>query len=190
VKRLALLAAAALVLAGCGVKKETTTAAGLQPLTVMLDFFPNADHAGLYAAQARGDFKKAGLDVKLQAPNDPSEPLRLLAAGKVDLAISYEPELFLARDDDELVVGRDAGLVDADDLRVLVLALELDALVVPEPAQRRVDLLGQHRRNEVEPDVDLPDAGDARVGGDRLEVRRLVRDARRADALALQLARA
>jgi putative hydroxymethylpyrimidine transport system substrate-binding protein len=98
VKRLALLAAVALALAGCGEKKETTTAGGLEPLTVMLDFFPNADHAGLYAAQARGDFKQAGLDVKLQAPNDPAEPLRLLAAGKVDLAISYEPELFLARD--------------------------------------------------------------------------------------------
>ena len=97
-KRLALLAAAALALAGCGEKKETTTASGTQPLTVMLDFFPNADHAGIYAAQARGDFKNAGLDVKLQPPNDPAEPLRLLAAGKVDLAISYEPELFLARD--------------------------------------------------------------------------------------------
>jgi putative hydroxymethylpyrimidine transport system substrate-binding protein len=98
VKRLALIAVAAALVAGCGVKKETTTAAGTQPLTVMLDFFPNADHAGLYAAQARGDFRRAGLDVKLQPPNDPSEPLRLLAAGRVDLAISYEPELFLARD--------------------------------------------------------------------------------------------
>jgi putative hydroxymethylpyrimidine transport system substrate-binding protein len=98
VKRLVLLAAAAAVLAGCGEKKETTTAASPEPLGVMLDFFPNADHAGLYAAQARGDFKRAGLDVKLQSPNDPAEPLRLLAAGKVDLAISYEPELFLARD--------------------------------------------------------------------------------------------
>jgi len=98
VKRLALLAAAAALLAGCGEKKETTTASGTQPLTVMLDFFPNADHAGLYAAQARGDFRRAGLQVKLQPPNDPSEPLRLLAAGRVDLAISYEPELLLARD--------------------------------------------------------------------------------------------
>jgi putative hydroxymethylpyrimidine transport system substrate-binding protein len=98
VKRLVLLAAAAVVLAGCGEKKETTTAATPESLTLMLDFFPNADHAGLYAAQANGDFKRAGLDVKLQAPNDPAEPLRLLAAGKVDLAISYEPELFLARD--------------------------------------------------------------------------------------------
>jgi putative hydroxymethylpyrimidine transport system substrate-binding protein len=98
VKRFVLLAAAAAVLAGCGEKKETTTAASPEPLTVMLDFFPNADHAGLYAAQANGDFKRAGLDVKLQPPNDPAEPLRLLAAGRVDLAISYEPELFLARD--------------------------------------------------------------------------------------------
>ena len=99
VKRLALLAAiAAPPSPGCGEKKETTTTAGSEPLTVMLDFFPNADHAGLYAAQARGDFKRAGLHVKLQPPNDPSEPLRLLAAGRVDLAISYEPELFLARD--------------------------------------------------------------------------------------------
>jgi putative hydroxymethylpyrimidine transport system substrate-binding protein len=98
VKRLALLAAAAAALAGCGEKKETTSTASTQPLTVMLDFFPNADHAGLYAAQANGDFRKAGLDVKLQAPNDPAEPLRLLAAGRVDLAISYEPELLLARD--------------------------------------------------------------------------------------------
>ena len=97
-KRLVLLAATAALLAGCGVKKETTTPAGTEPLTVMLDFFPNADHAGLYAAQADGTFRRAGLDVKLQAPNDPAEPLRLLAAGKVDLAISYEPELFLARD--------------------------------------------------------------------------------------------
>ena len=96
--RLVLLAAAAAVLAGCGEKKETTTPASAEPLTVMLDFFPNADHAGLYAAQANGDFKRAGLDVKLQPPSDPAEPLRLLAAGKVDLAISYEPELFLARD--------------------------------------------------------------------------------------------
>jgi putative hydroxymethylpyrimidine transport system substrate-binding protein len=97
-RRLALLAAAATLLAGCGTKKETTNPPGAAPLTLMLDFFPNADHAGLYAAQARGDFRRAGLNVKLKAPSDPAEPLQLLAAGRVDLAISYEPELLLARD--------------------------------------------------------------------------------------------
>jgi putative hydroxymethylpyrimidine transport system substrate-binding protein len=64
----------------------------------MLDFFPNADHAALYSAIANGDFKAVGLDVQPETPSDPSTPLKLLAAGKVDMAISYEPELLLARD--------------------------------------------------------------------------------------------
>jgi putative hydroxymethylpyrimidine transport system substrate-binding protein len=64
----------------------------------MLDFFPNADHAALYSAIAHGDFHASGLDVQPQAPADPAEPLKLLAAGRVDMAISYEPELLLARD--------------------------------------------------------------------------------------------
>jgi putative hydroxymethylpyrimidine transport system substrate-binding protein len=64
----------------------------------MLDFFPNADHAALYTAIDHGDFRAAGLDVQPQAPAEPAEPLKLLAAGRVDMAISYEPELLLARD--------------------------------------------------------------------------------------------
>jgi putative hydroxymethylpyrimidine transport system substrate-binding protein len=64
----------------------------------MLDYFPNADHAGIYAAQASGAYRRAGLDVTITPPPDPSAPLKLLLAGKTDLAISYEPELLLARD--------------------------------------------------------------------------------------------
>jgi len=89
---------AALALAACGERTEPTGAPRQQKLSLMLDFFPNADHAGLYAAKAQGDFARAGLDVDVQTPSDPSAPLRLLAAGRVDLAISYEPELLLARD--------------------------------------------------------------------------------------------
>ena len=37
-----------------------------EPFTVMLDYFPNADHAGIYAAQASGEYERAGLDVKIQ----------------------------------------------------------------------------------------------------------------------------
>ncbi|HEY0517160.1 MAG TPA: ABC transporter substrate-binding protein, partial [Solirubrobacteraceae bacterium] len=85
-------------LAACGSKHDTLTAASTKQFTVMLDFFPNADHAALYSAIAHGDFRAAGLNVVPQAPADPSEPLKLLAAGRVDLAISYEPELLLARD--------------------------------------------------------------------------------------------
>jgi putative hydroxymethylpyrimidine transport system substrate-binding protein len=85
-------------LAACGEKKDTLSASGSpQPLTLMLDFFPNADHVGLYQALAEGDFSRAGLDVHVQVPANPATPLELVAAGKVDLAISYEPELMLAR---------------------------------------------------------------------------------------------
>jgi putative hydroxymethylpyrimidine transport system substrate-binding protein len=87
-----------LALAACGTKQDTLSAPGTHHFTVMLDFFPNADHAPLYAAIAHGYFRAAGLDVQLQAPADPSEPLKLLSAGRVDMAISYEPELLLARD--------------------------------------------------------------------------------------------
>ena len=93
--------ALALVLAACGEKDEPSGASGgggePAPLRVMLDYFPNADHAGLFAARAGGIYEDAGLDVELTPPPDPAAPLKLLQAGKVDVAISYEPELLLAR---------------------------------------------------------------------------------------------
>jgi putative hydroxymethylpyrimidine transport system substrate-binding protein len=96
---LAVLAALpTLALAGCGEKQDVTSASRTKHFTVMLDFFPNADHAALYSAISHGDFHAVGLDVQPEVPSDPSAPLKLLAAGKVDMAISYEPELLLARD--------------------------------------------------------------------------------------------
>ena len=105
VPRLAALAAAlalALALAGCGEKEEPAAAGGarapLERFTLVLDYFPNADHAGIYAAQAAGEYERAGLDVRIQPPPDPAAPLKLLQAGRADMAVTYEPELLLARD--------------------------------------------------------------------------------------------
>jgi putative hydroxymethylpyrimidine transport system substrate-binding protein len=100
---LALALACAALLGACGEKSEPdprTAGSGgaTQPLRLMLDYFPNADHAGIYAAEASGAYEKAGLDVTITPPPDPSAPLKLLLAGKTDVAISYEPELLLARD--------------------------------------------------------------------------------------------
>jgi putative hydroxymethylpyrimidine transport system substrate-binding protein len=99
---IAIVAATALLaltlgLAACGEKSEDAGTEA-QPLSLTLDFYPNADHAGIYMAQKLGYFEEAGLDVSIDTPSDPAAPLKLVAAGQTDLAISYEPELALARD--------------------------------------------------------------------------------------------
>ncbi|MAG97993.1 MAG: ABC transporter substrate-binding protein [Alphaproteobacteria bacterium] len=64
-------------------------------LVVMLDWFVNPDHGTLIVAQEKGYFRAAGLDVELIAPADPNDPPKLVAAGKADLAVSYQPQLML-----------------------------------------------------------------------------------------------
>ncbi len=94
----ALLAlACTIALGACGAEQDVISPPGTKQLTVMLDWFPNADHAALYSAIAHGDFRAVGLDVRPVVPSESAEPLKLLAAGKVDMAISYEPQLLLAR---------------------------------------------------------------------------------------------
>lgn len=95
---LLLLVVAAVVAAGCGEKKDALEPSGSAELELMLDYFPNADHAGIYAAAANGDFEQVGLDVVIRQPPDPAAPLKQVAAGRADVAISYEPEVLRARD--------------------------------------------------------------------------------------------
>lgn len=64
-------------------------------LTVMLDWFVNPDHGPLFIAQEKGFFAEQGLEVEMIAPADPSDPPKMAAAGKADLAISYQPQLHL-----------------------------------------------------------------------------------------------
>jgi len=90
--------AMALALGACGEKSEDVTGAAPTPFTLTLDFYPNPDHAGIYMAEKLGYFADAGLDVSIQTPSDPAAPTKLVAAGQSDLAISYEPEVVLARD--------------------------------------------------------------------------------------------
>jgi putative hydroxymethylpyrimidine transport system substrate-binding protein len=95
---LALIALAS-VLAACGEKSEDVTGGEeQQSLSLALDFYPNPDHAGIYMAEEKGYFEEAGLDVSISAPSDPSAPLKLVASGKSDLAITYQPEVVLAHE--------------------------------------------------------------------------------------------
>ncbi len=67
--------------------------ASAQKLTVLLDWFVNPDHAPLFVAQEKGYFAEAGLTVEFIAPADPNDPPKLIAAGRGDIAVSYQPQL-------------------------------------------------------------------------------------------------
>ena len=96
---------AAVVLGAAGATPDEP--AGTEPFDLALDFYVNPDHVGIYEALDEGYFEEAGLDVQPQVPSDPSAPIKQVAAGRVDLAISYEPEVMLARDQglDVVAVG-------------------------------------------------------------------------------------
>ena len=140
-RALALAAAAAVVAAGalpgCGERKERLGPSKTQQLQLLLDFFPNADHAGIYAAQAKGRFRQVGLDVKIRAPSDPAAPIRQVAAGRADIAISYEPEVLRGRDHGLKVVA-----VGALVQRPLTSLIALPASKIRRPADLRGKKVG------------------------------------------------
>ncbi len=69
---------------------------GAQQVSLMLDWTPNPDHVGFYDALQTGLFTRSGLDVTIRSPSDSTAQLKLVAAGRADLAVSYEQELFFA----------------------------------------------------------------------------------------------
>ncbi len=91
-----------MLLVGCS---KTTKGEGLEDLTIMLDWYPNAVHAGLYYAKEKGFFEEEGLNVTIEMPAETNDPLKLAAIGKVDLAISYQTQVALSRSEDIPVVS-------------------------------------------------------------------------------------
>ncbi|MCR9087881.1 MAG: ABC transporter substrate-binding protein [Rhodobacteraceae bacterium] len=67
----------------------------IDKMTLILDWFVNPDHGPILVAQERGYFADVGLEVEVIAPADPADPPKMVAAGRADLAISYQPQLHL-----------------------------------------------------------------------------------------------
>jgi len=69
------------------------TGMALEKFVVALDWYINPDHGPMLVAKSLGYYKKHGLDVKFISPTETAEPSQLVAAGKADVAITYEPML-------------------------------------------------------------------------------------------------
>ena len=74
-------------------------------LTLALDWYPNANHAGLYLAQDRGYFDEAGVAVEIYTPADPAAALQTVGAGRDTFGISYHSEILFAREQEVPVVS-------------------------------------------------------------------------------------
>ncbi len=83
----------------------------LAKVTLLLDWFPNVDHAPLYVAQEKKLFAKHGLEVDLRWGGDPDAPLKLVAAGKSQFAVSYQQSVTIARASKEELPVKSIGLL-------------------------------------------------------------------------------
>jgi len=111
-----------------------TPAMATEKVTVLLDWFVNPDHAPLFVALERGYFTDHGLEVEIIAPSNPNDPPKLVAAGKADIAVSYQHQHQM-QIDQGLPLVRIATLI----------ATPLNSLVVLEdgPIKSLADLKGK-----------------------------------------------
>lgn len=88
------------VVTGCGSKdaasdSATADSAEKTKITFVLDWTPNTNHTGLYAAQDKGYFDEAGLDVEIvQPPEDGAE--MLVGSGKAQFGVSFQDSMLPA----------------------------------------------------------------------------------------------
>ena len=93
---LLLLLALAAALGGCG--GADAGGGGSSEGTLVLDFTPNAVHAGIFTALER-DFDAAeGLDLRVRVPSASTDSVRLLESGRAELAVLSISDLAIARE--------------------------------------------------------------------------------------------
>lgn len=98
------------LLAGCG----NSNAEGEKEkasIDIMLDWYPNAVHSYLYAAEEKGYFEEEGLDVNIHFPTNPTDPINMAASGQMTLGITYQPDVITARANQDIAIKSVAAIV-------------------------------------------------------------------------------
>lgn len=96
-RRRALIGSTLLAFATAMRHPATSRAQDLDTFTVPLDWYPNANHAGLFLALERGYYAEEGLQPEFYTPSDPTTVLQTVGAGRDAFGISYQTDLLLAR---------------------------------------------------------------------------------------------
>ena len=109
-------------------------------VTLALDWYPNANHAGIYMARERGNFEQAGLDVEIFTPADPTTVLQTVGAGRDTFGITYHFDVLQARSQDVPVVSV-AALVQHP-LNSLMVLEESDIMSPADLAGKTVAIAG------------------------------------------------
>lgn len=132
-KKLALLLACVLLLAGCAAEQDSGTA--LREVNVVLDWYPNALHAFLYTAIDKGYYADVGLKVSLQFPSNANDAISLVAAGKAEIGLYYQQDAIMARANQDIPVKSIGAVVQGP----LNIVLSLEEKDISSPA----DLAGK-----------------------------------------------
>jgi len=90
---------------------ESTTNDEKETVSIMLDWYPNAVHSYLYVAQEKGYFEEENIDVEFQFPANPTDPLTLAASGKVTLGLYYQPDVIMAKANEDIPIKAVAAVV-------------------------------------------------------------------------------
>ncbi|HEU5062640.1 MAG TPA: ABC transporter substrate-binding protein [Solirubrobacterales bacterium] len=70
-----------------------------------LDGYYGPENVGILMAEERGYFTDVGIDAIVTAPSPPSRPVSYVMSGIVDLAVSHQPQVAIARGKDLPVVA-------------------------------------------------------------------------------------
>ena len=73
-------------------------------VSIMLDWYPNAVHSFLYVAEEKGYFEDEGIELDIQFPANPTDPINLAATGKITMGITYQPDVIIARSEQDIAV--------------------------------------------------------------------------------------
>ena len=134
--RILAAALATVALAGCG----SSGAPDLVHATLVLDFVPNAVHAGIYRALAAGYYRRAGIDLTVIPPSSTSTTLELIDAGKAQFGLADGIDVA-----EQIATGHDAEAIMAIVQRPLGAPIALAS----EHLHSAADLVGRNVAREL-----------------------------------------